>query len=270
MALTAERIPGGLPSGRLVVPDERVAGPGVTEPVLWVSRDPVPEPEAGQRWGELLQQREETGLWPLLLGGTGSGGLRPWHTGELAPTPADAIDDVDLAERCVAEWEDMEEGLDEPMPYPAWPGMAPPAQQDGDPDERAVAVAASVEGIRALIPADDHGPYFGLVEARDSAITVCGWRPEVGAETVAAMVHSWEQRFGVRLCSLGGVSTVCLTVGWPRERWNTRAASPPSRSLSARICSSFPRTRISRRTRPVSSTPRPGCCGATEPLGHAR
>ncbi|WP_262705932.1 MULTISPECIES: DUF4253 domain-containing protein [Streptomyces] len=220
MTLTVDQLPDGLPPGRLVVPDTRFAGPGVTEPALWVSDEPLPEAEAGRRWGELFRRHRETGLWPLLLGAladSGSAPLRPWHNGELLPMPPAALDEVDLEGRCITEWEDMSEGLGpESMPYPAWPGMAPTAEPDGDPDERAVALTGSAEGVRTLLAGGGRGPYLGLVGASDgvTAITACGWQPEVGGATVAAMVRSWERRFGVRLCSLG-FATVGLTVAWP-------------------------------------------------------
>ncbi|MEV1084024.1 DUF4253 domain-containing protein [Streptomyces sp. NPDC050211] len=224
MTLTEEQLPDGLPPGRLVVPSARFTGPGTPEPALWVSDEPLPEAEAGHRWGELLQRHRVTGLWPLLLGALTdprSGTLRPWHNGELAPVPAAASDEVDLEERCVTEWEDMVEGMGPgEMPYPAWPGMAPaagPDGDDGDPDERAVALAGSPQAMSALLPGSGHGPYLGLVAAPDgaTAVTACGWRPEVGSETIAAMVRSWQQRFGVRLCSLGGVATIAMTVARP-------------------------------------------------------
>ncbi|GAU70689.1 hypothetical protein SSP35_21_00840 [Streptomyces sp. NBRC 110611] len=228
MTLTAEQLPRGLPPGRLVVPDAQFAGPAAPNPVLWVSEKPLPEAEAGPRWGELLRQHRVTGLWPLLLGAltdTHGTTLRPWHNGELAPMPTTAPDEVNVAELCAVEWEDLtEEGL-QPVPYPAWPGMAPPAEPEGDPDQRAVALAGSREAASALLPGSGHGPYLGLVAAPDgaTALTTCGWRPEVGAETIAAMVRSWQHRFGARLCALGGVATLALTVAWPpRSREHAR------------------------------------------------
>jgi hypothetical protein len=225
MTLTAEQLPDGLPPGRLVVPDAQFAGPGAADPVLWVSEEPLSAAEAGRRWGELLRRHWATGLWPLLLGALAHGAaLRPWHNGELAPECTAGPDGVDLARLCAAEWNGLAGNLG-PMPYPAWPGMAPPAESDGDPDQRAVALAGDAECVRALLPRGDRGPYLGLVTAPDgaTAITTCGWRPEKGGVTVAAMVRSWEYRFGVRLCSLDGVAGVGLAVGWPpRTRAHAR------------------------------------------------
>ncbi|GGS24006.1 hypothetical protein GCM10010252_73990 [Streptomyces aureoverticillatus] len=219
MTLDAKHLPGGLPPGRLVVPDPRFAGAGATdEPVLWVSDDPLPEAEAGSRWGELLRRHRETGLWPLLLGAladSGGASLRPWHNGELEPTSPTALDEVDPAELCAAGWQEVSDEL-EPVPYPSWPGMAPAAEPAEAPESRAVAIMGNADGVRAVLAGSGHGPYLGLTAARDSAgaIAACGWQPEAGAETVAALVRSWERRFGVRLCSLG-FDTLGLTVGWP-------------------------------------------------------
>ena len=58
--------PDGLPAGRLIVPDPQYAGANpVTEPVLWITEDPPPEP--GPLWVRLLAEHPATGLWPLLL-----------------------------------------------------------------------------------------------------------------------------------------------------------------------------------------------------------
>ena len=117
-------LPGGLPPGRLIVPDPRYAsGDPVTDPVLWVTDRLVPE--AGPLWARLAAQHDATGLWPLLLvplattvfdvtpftGGfelahevqyPGSG--RPWHTGELSPLPAGAVDELEVSELLAIGW----------------------------------------------------------------------------------------------------------------------------------------------------------------------
>jgi hypothetical protein len=78
----------------------------VTEPVLWVTDEPVAD--AGPLFARLLADHRRCGLWPLLLTMLAVpqfSGLRadlvevisrsnppgrPWHTGELAPVPGES------------------------------------------------------------------------------------------------------------------------------------------------------------------------------------
>ncbi|MFE0173309.1 DUF4253 domain-containing protein [Streptomyces sp. NPDC059002] len=220
MTFTMQQLPGGLPPGRLIVPDPQYSWPGTalpTDPVLWISDEPSPPAEAGRWWGELLRRHRETGLWPLLLGtlpASGDAVLRPWHNGELKPTSSAAVDEVDLAAICADGWEELWEGGQ--PPYPAWPGMAPGASPTGDPDDQALALTGSSEGVTAVCAGSGDGPYLGLTAATDSAaaIMACGWQPEIGSDAVAAMVRTWDRRFGVRLCSLG-FQAIGLSVGRP-------------------------------------------------------
>jgi hypothetical protein len=80
----------------------------VTEPVLWVTDEPVAD--AGPLFARLLADHRRCGLWPLLLTMLAVpqfSGLRadlvevisrsnppgrPWHTGELAPVPGGKLD----------------------------------------------------------------------------------------------------------------------------------------------------------------------------------
>src|ERR1700691_3906354 len=112
-------LPAGLPPGRLVVADPRYAsGAPVTDPVLWVSDELVPD--AAPLWARLLAEHPATGLWPLLLMPLPTvdfevvpltsgafeliheerypGPGRPWHTGQLDPFPASAAEALDVRE----------------------------------------------------------------------------------------------------------------------------------------------------------------------------
>jgi hypothetical protein len=83
-----------------------------------------PVPDAGALWAGLLQEHEDTGLWPLLLltmrphgaalermkaRGTfgelriGQLARRPWHSGEFKPVPAESVNALDPAE-ILARW----------------------------------------------------------------------------------------------------------------------------------------------------------------------
>jgi hypothetical protein len=222
-------LPDGLPPGRPVVPDPQYGGTDpVTEPVLWVTDEPVPD--AGPLFARLLADHVRTSLWPLMLTTLKVPGIpgspaevtaairrrnppgRPWHAGELAPVPRAELDaDQILAERWnLSTGQGGEEFDFGPDAIPAagfrsWPGLAEPAPAGPDPDAYAVRLAASPGGVAELTRRTDP-PYLGLVPASDgaSAITACGWMSPAGdAAGIAAVIGSWQQRFGVRLCALG-------------------------------------------------------------------
>jgi hypothetical protein len=99
-----QRLPAGLPRGRLVAPgrwdreqSRQVADPSA-EPVLWVTNKATDE--APELWQKLYAEREQTGLYPLLLHGLGSvfddpDQDRPWRTGELEPVPPERLAELD-------------------------------------------------------------------------------------------------------------------------------------------------------------------------------
>lgn len=220
MPLTVELIPDGLPPGRLIVPDARLAGPAAG-PVLWVSAEPLAEAEAGRRWADLLTRREETGLWPLLLGtqAPDAGGAgRPWLSGELSPVPAERIGRVDVAGLLQQGWDRFVEEYGDPLDFRPVP--APPGVPEADPDEYAAALAADPAGVRALLTGTGRGPHLGLVIAVDGAeaITACGWPCEAGQEEFPAVLRTWQHRFGVRLCALGP-DALTLSVAWPPQTY---------------------------------------------------
>jgi Domain of unknown function (DUF4253) len=233
-------LPDGLPPGRLVVPDPKYGGSDpVTEPVLWVTDEPVPH--AGPLFARLMADHDRTRLWPLLLttlvaprilGASreiteairrGNPPGRPWHTGELAPVPRVELDpNRILAERWkLSHGQDREEfdfGADAvpTAAFRSWPGLAEPASAGPDPDAYAASLAGSPGGLEGLTRRADP-PYLGLVPASDgaSAITACGWMSQAGdAAEIAAVIGSWQQRFGARLCSLG-FDTLGVSVAWP-------------------------------------------------------
>lgn len=241
-----DRLPAGLPPGRLVIPDPAFAdGDLVTDPVLWVSDMPVPD--AGSLWASLQRQHTWTGLWPLLLTGPqdlngmlqltlqtagideledtadGTAPLRPWQTGELAPVPPEQAAKLD-AEAILASGWDLAtgEGIDlgdDPipgLPFRTWPGLAQPGPGSADPDQYAAALAAAPDGIVSLTGRQDP-PHLGLVLAEDgaAAICACGWlSPAGGAAETAAVIRSWQHRFGARLCALG-IDTLAASIARP-------------------------------------------------------
>jgi hypothetical protein len=210
--------------------------------VLWITDDPVPE--AARLWARLLREHRRSGLWPLLLvtlapygdslaryldmGEAGERFVRrharrPWHAGELDPVPAQAVEAQDAGE-ILARWWDQVTGQDggkppaEPLrqPFERWPGLAPASAPGADPDEHAAAFAESPGALRQLAGRDD-GVHIGLVPAADgaAALAACGWVSRRGwTEEDAAVIRSWQDRFGARLCMLGS-GTVVLSVAWP-------------------------------------------------------
>jgi len=233
-------MPEGLPGGRLVTPRDPITDKPVGEPVLWVSDRPVAD--VGALWAALVKQHGRTGLWPLLLttdsGVTGSGPVRPWHTGEFEPDPPERADRLDVDDLLADRWKQFLEDEIAPNRVPPalrrWPGLAPKAQQGIDPDAYAVSLATtraeSKVGVNVFyggkreIPGglyaftnDDGSAYLGLVAARDSAgaAGALGWTHNSPAPAeLTAVFRSWQERFGVRLCAYG-LDALAVSVAWP-------------------------------------------------------
>jgi len=238
-------LPPGLPTGRLVVPASAEDGQIYTDPVLWVSEEP--QAAAGDLWASLLEQRAETGLWPLLLLGVYVGKRvremvpeelvrgrthRPWHVGELEPVPAEGIADVDVGRVLARWWREVvtgtgeeafdfgEEALPE-VPFRDWPGIVTLSGAGSDPDLTASRIVKSPERLRELTGRDDP-PFVGLVPAADgaAAIATCGWPSSaLDITEAAAVVRSWQERFGARVCVLG-INRLVMTVARPPETFD--------------------------------------------------
>ena len=235
-------LPPGLPAGRLVVPGRPAEDgqPDDVEPVLWVSEEP--QAAAGELWARLLENRAGTGVWPLLLLGVQVSqrvrdmvpaelvrqrAQRPWHSGELEPVPTAGIADVDAGGVLARWWREVVTGTGEEafdfggdelprVPFRGWPGLAPPARAASDPDAVASGIVRSPGRLRELTGRDDP-PYVGLVPATDSAaaIAACGWpAAAVDLGEAAAVVRSWQDRFGARVCVLG-INKLVMTAAWP-------------------------------------------------------
>jgi hypothetical protein len=231
-------LPTGLPQGRLIVPDLQYAGDEpIAEPVLWVSDDPVAD--AGALWARLLSIHPDFGLWPLLLMGRPVSPRRarlfpekaraeigrPWHSAELAPVPTERIDEAN-AEQVLAGWWDRAFGeekwqtrpwnVQRIQPFRSWPGLAPSSVPGRDPDQRATSVVTA-PGRIAELTMYEGDPYVGLVQAQDGAAAIAssGWLSRAGAVAdTAAVIRSWQERFGARLCSLS-MDTLGVSVAWP-------------------------------------------------------
>ncbi|MEV7119555.1 DUF4253 domain-containing protein [Kitasatospora griseola] len=218
-----------LPAGHLVKPDDNDED---SAPVLWMSDGPAPL----GLWEKLHREHPGSGLWPLLLAplSTADADFRPWGTGELQPRSAGEPDLYDPAALLRTGWEysttlygdpDSDDEIDPEesaelaesiAPFTdGWPGTAPAAEQPGDPDRAARALARELLANNAQLR-------IGLVPAATGAeaLTACGWTGPVNHEDdiakVSAVLLDWERRYGTRLVQVG-FAELELSVGAPPE-----------------------------------------------------
>ncbi|MBO1419112.1 DUF4253 domain-containing protein [Streptomyces sp. FH025] len=204
--------PVALPPGRPVVGEE---GEG-ERPLLWISDGPAP---AGL-WEQLHRAHPQSGLWPLLLSPLHDGDdFRPWLSGELYPDDASDPADHDPAALLRAWWEpegpeDEDESAKTLAPYgAAWPGLAPAAAvPEGAADAQARELAGAVQSFLNV--------RLGLVPAAGGAqaLVACGWSGPLNHESdtakIAAVLTSWERRFGAQVVEVG-FATLQLSVPTP-------------------------------------------------------
>ena len=194
-----------LPAGKRIR-----AGYEAPSPVAWVTREVVPEP--GRAWAALSGARHETGLVPFLLGNLPGHPARPWETEEFdQPADPGQLDDVAAVDVLAEMWdgqmpsdeEEKEEGEEWAQEYAQmrapfgrqFPGLAAPEDTRLSPgrlDEVLGSLAAARIGlVPASRPAD--------------ALPLIGWTPsdQSDALPIAAVVRSWEDRFGARLLRVG-------------------------------------------------------------------
>lgn len=198
-----------LPAGRRIS-----AGHGSGEPVAWATTERVPD--SGRVWAALSQAQAQSGLVPFLLSGIDGAPERPWNTQEFRdPDDLTELDHLDAAELLREDWlrqtteyddydEEDEEYEDEdfarsiaeevaPFPRRQFPGLA---QAEDHP------LSADQFGrvLSGLGPAR-----VGLVPGRPAdALPMIGWNAAlVTAVPKAAVLRSWEDRFGARLLRVG-------------------------------------------------------------------
>lgn len=210
-------LPAGLlPAGRLVVPQ------GGATAMYWLSDRPV----QGAVWAALRAEHHRSGLWPVLLTGLEQEPARPWEAGQVTvdSRPREAAE----AERLLAEWwseytepdeddehdDDEDENQLDTEPFGrTWPGLGPALPLRADPDTVADAVARS---------SLDAGQRLGLVRVERSAdcVAALGWAGPTNyiddPGEVAAVLRSWEDRYGVRVVHVG-FDTLDLSVAAPPE-----------------------------------------------------
>jgi hypothetical protein len=208
MAINSLPPDGELRIGSVILADGRqiLSDYGSYDPLAWVTTQPVPD--AGMVWSALSDAHDQTGLVPFLLAGLRGMPERPWDTREFGE-PADVawIGHMDAAElleemwegHMPSEYEDQEDDEWTAMRAPfsrQFPGLAPAEDQQ-------LSQAQRQQVLSSLPPAR-----IGLVAARRPADVL----PLVGlpatdqfdnALPVAAVLRSWEDRFGAKLLEIG-------------------------------------------------------------------
>jgi Domain of unknown function (DUF4253) len=201
------------------------AGSGV--PVAWITDRTFSS--AGIIWTDVGEESAESGLQPLLLSGMSDEPARPWDTGEQVGEPEDteAIDGMDAAQVLEGWWDTPDEdefAEDEELramfaPFGTrFPGLAPAVEEELDPELMRRAVfqytrEARIELVPAARPADILAR-LGWSGACNHGIT--------GSE-LAAVLRSWEDRFGARLLEVG-FADIRLLVSRPPQ--TLEAAQP--------------------------------------------
>lgn len=211
----------------------RVPAYGTDELVAWVTLEPVPD--AGRIWLALSGATAQTGLQPLLwVGRANDPDYRPGDD-FLEPHDVTGLDDMDAAALLARGWggRTLDGDLEEAAAWAAQYGIEH-LSWDDDPDTARL-YAPYGETFPGLAPAtsghlpaaeitravDLMGPaHLCLVQARRPAdvLPLIGWQPTDAFETalpVAAVLRSWEDRFGARLLRIGPSAELRLLVERP-------------------------------------------------------
>ncbi len=220
-----------LPAGKQIRADD-----GSGEPVAWVTLEPLTD--AGAVWASLSAAHQETGLVPILLSGLDGTPERPWDDEEF-DNPADVteLERMDPASVLRDMWDSTAYEVPisprEEYFYPAhgeFPAVRESLTSAGneaeeEEDEQVVARRAPFsKQFPGLAPAEDTSlsedqirgalrslppARLGLVAASRPAdvLPLIGW---IGASNhgptplpIAAVLRSWEDRFGARLLEVG-------------------------------------------------------------------
>jgi Domain of unknown function (DUF4253) len=210
-----------LPAGKRI---RAVYPPG--EPVAWVTLQPVPDP--GRVWAALSAAHQETGLVPILLSGMGGDPQdtrRPWDNGEFDPPPdVTELERMEAASVLQEMWdgtayegddEDGEEEDDEMVAMRApfsrqFPGLAPAEYSPLSQDQLQNVLTSLRPARLGLVPASRPADVLPL-------IGWSGFAPGTdGTLSLAAVLRSWEDRFGARLLDVGFAQIRLLVERPPR------------------------------------------------------
>ena len=205
-----------LPSGKRIA-----AGHADGEPVAWATSEPVPD--AGLAWQALSAVHLETGLVPILISGLDDHGTRPWDDGDFGgPADLDQLGRIDAAVVLGNAWGDAKPGTedeegdrhlaDRRAPFGrTFPGLAPAENDEITAAELHEVLTALPPRRLALVPADRPADVLALL----------GWNGAVSSwddpTPPAAVLRSWEARFGARLLEVGFRSISVLASRPPRD-----------------------------------------------------
>jgi hypothetical protein len=212
-----------LPNGRRIH-----AADGSGGPVAWATVELVPD--AGRVWADLSEARARSGLVPLLLSGIGGDPERPWDTQEFRdPDDLTELDHLDAAEVLREDWrqqtteyddydEEDEEYEDEdfaksiardvaPFSRRQFPGLAQAEDHQLSADQLDRVLSGLGPARVGLVPADRPA----------DALPMLGWNAVLDtAVPKAAVLRSWEDRFGARLLRVGLAEISVLAQRPPR------------------------------------------------------
>jgi hypothetical protein len=192
-------------------------------PVAWITSQPVTD--TPRAWAMLTDAHDQTGLLPVLL--MPAPGLCPED--ELGgPCGVTGLDDLDAASVLAARWDgrmpsgDQEEeighwqaGLQVPFPR-RFPGLAARQEQELSSAERGKAIGSLQAAYLGLVPAARPADILPLI----------GWLGSDrfdSALPMAAVLRSWEDRFGARLVEAGHDEIRLLVDKPPRTPGHARA-----------------------------------------------
>lgn len=180
--------------------------------------------QAANTWLTLRECLRGTGLVPLLLSDLPGQPGRPWTSGELGPArelgPAglDAGASLDAAAVLRDLWdrsvpspdEDEADTVELLVPYSrSFPGLAPATTEQAGANELEAAVLAANGPLRIGL---------ALATRPADALVSIGWtgaaNHDVTAGSLAAVLRTWEERFGATLMHLG-FDTMDLLVARP-------------------------------------------------------
>ncbi|MFD8693044.1 DUF4253 domain-containing protein [Streptomyces sp. NPDC059651] len=196
-----------LPPGTLV--DATIDEPW-HEPLLWYADGPA----APGTWASLRDAGRSHGLLPVLIDrGSRDQGPEVW---DLNPADTSYPGDHDAEDVLSEVWDAYAE--DELDTGNTWPGLAPVPLAEGpdSPEELAAAMADMLTDDGMAM----EGARLALVPARRSADipAAIGWGGPLNHENdvarLCAVLRSWEDRFGIRVLSLG-FDTLAVSVARP-------------------------------------------------------
>jgi len=215
--------------GSIVLPPgRRIFGWNDDAPRLWATSEPVPD--AGRVWRELTGLSGETGLVPIVLAFLDGGHEgRPWDEGELEkPNDLASVGSVAattvLAENWSGNLPDDEEEFDEDAaaevaPFGLrFPGLAPRQNHSLADAEAAQALNLIGSARIGLVPASRPADVLALI-GHDTVNRDSDPRP------LAAVLRSWEDRFGATLLEVGFAHIRLLAQRPPRALPDAQAVA---------------------------------------------